>query len=177
MPPRKDKGSGKNQLTFSFEVSAEDVFALEGGSQTELSDFERKLRYLLKEVLDDAAKRAIDPLDRFEVAARMSRKLGREISKTHIDQWVAMAMVSRRIHVDSLKALCEVIGDLRPIHFFVESCGLRALTPDLARCAEWGAAEVIRRSLASKQRNLGNELESPAVIEALAQRLLKGEQA
>lgn len=174
---RKKQESGKDQLTFSFQVSAEDVFALEGGSQTALSDFEFRLRQVIKEALDDAGKRKHDPLDRFEIAARMSRMLGREISKSHIDQWTAMATVTRRIHVDSLRALCEVISDMRPIHLFVESCGLKALTPDLALCAEWGAAEVLRRSLANKQKTLGNELENPAVIDQLAQRLLSGGKA
>lgn len=171
------KPNSKNQLTFSFEVSADDIFALEGGSQNELSQFEREMRMMMKRVLEEVAKRDVDPLDRYEIAARMSRKLGREVPKSRLDEWTAMACVSRRMHVDSLKAFCEVVGDMRPIHMLVESCGLKALTPDLALCAEWGAAEVLRRSLASKQKTLGNELENPGVIDALAQRLLSGGKA
>lgn len=171
---RRKNNNSKNQLHFSFEVSAEDIFALEGGSPEGLSDFDFRLRQAMKQLLDDTAKRKLDPLDRNEIAVRMSRKLGREIKKSHIDEWTAMATVTRRIHVDALRALCEVTGDLRPIHYFVESCGLKALTPDLALCAEWGAAEVIRRSLANKQRALGSELEDPTTINALAERLLKG---
>lgn len=84
-----------------------------GGSQIELSDFEFGLRRILKTVLDECGKREKDPLDRVEVAARMSRKLGRDITKTHIDGWVAMSAIERRIHVDALKALCDVTEDSR----------------------------------------------------------------
>lgn len=171
---RKSKPPAKNQLTFSFEVSPEDMFELKGGTNSALSDFDFRLRQSLKVCLETAAKRKLDPLDRQEIASRMTKLLGRDIKKSHLDEWTAMSMVSRRIHVDALRALCEVTADFGPIYYFVESCGLRALTPDLALCAEYGAAEVIRKSLANKQRNLGNELEQPAVINALAERLLSG---
>ncbi|MDX2094334.1 MAG: hypothetical protein SFW64_00080 [Alphaproteobacteria bacterium] len=174
MPRKKSGAAAKNQLTFSFEVSVDDVFTLEGGSPAGLSDFDFHLRNTLKELLDDAARRPVNPLDREEIAARMTDKLGRRITKTHLDEWTAKATINRRIHVDALRGLCEVTGDMRPIHYFVESCGLRALTPDLARCAEWGASEVIRRNLANKQKSLGIELENPTVINALTNRLLNG---
>jgi hypothetical protein len=173
MPPKKPK-SDTNQLSFNLSVSAEDMFELKGGTNSALSDFDFRLRQSIKECLEKAAKRKDDPLDRTEVAKRMSALLGRDIKKSQVDEWTAMATVSRRIHVDALRAICEVTEDLRPIYYFVESCGLRALTPDLARCAEWGASEVLRRSLASKQKSLGVELEDPSVIKALSERLLSG---
>lgn len=175
--PRKKSGSSKDQLTFSFTVSADDMFELKGGSSSALSEFDFRLRQSMKQCLEDAAKRTHEPLSRQQVAERMAALLGRDIKKSHLDEWTAMATISRRIHVDSLRALCEVTGDWGPIYCFVESCGLRALTPDLARCAEYGAAEVIKKSLANKQKNLGNELEQPAVINALAERLLAGSKA
>lgn len=169
---RKKNQQSRDQMTFQFTVTKDELLTLSGGSQEKLSDFEMELRLCMKTVLDDAGKRALDPLDRIEVAARMSRALGREIQKSHIDQWVALSTVQRRIHVDALKAFCEITQDYRPLHIFVESCGFRMLDKDLALCAEWGASEVLRRSLANKQKSLGAELESPGTIEALAKRVL-----
>ena len=82
----KKTGKGReseNQQVFHFHFSAnpDDILPVEGGSQEELSDFEFRMRQILKDVLDTVAKRKTDPLDRFEVSARMSRKLGREITK------------------------------------------------------------------------------------------------
>ena len=69
------------------------------GNRHELSSFEFGLCQILKTVLDDASKRPNDPLDRIEIASRMSKRLGREITKSHIDGWVAMSAVERRIHM------------------------------------------------------------------------------
>lgn len=174
---RKPKAESKNQLTFSFEVTPEDVFELSGGSPAALSDFDFRLRQAMKVALEHAANRPEDPIDRTEVAARMSAKLGRRITKTHIDEWTAMATISRKIHADSLKALCEVTGDLGPAHVFIESFGLRALDAKMAQFAEYGAAEIVKKNLTNKQRSLSNELDNDAVISALAGRLLSGGKA
>jgi hypothetical protein len=172
---RKDKGQGRNQLTFSFEVTTEEMFELKGGSNSALSDFDFRLRQALKEGLERAGKRQQNPLSRAEIADRMSALLGRVIKKSHLDEWTAMATISRKIHADALKALCEVTGDLGPVHVFVESFGLRALDAEMAKCAEYGAAEIVRRSLASKQKNLTNDLEG--ISQTLAERLLAGGKA
>ena len=104
----KKRSKDKNQLYLDFSINiggATETHSLEGGNQENLSDFEFGLRCSLKKSLDKCAKRNDDPLDRYEVAARMSRKIGREITKSHIDQWTAMSTIQRRIHVDTLKAL------------------------------------------------------------------------
>lgn len=144
------------------------------GSTGELSDFEFGLRRILKSVLDSCAKRDIDPLDRVEVAARMSRKLGRDITKTHIDGWVAMSAVERRIHVDSLKALCDVTADYRAMHFFTESCGFKALDPDMAKCAEYGAQTALMERLKSNSKDTKAHLDNPYLLEKLLHNLMKG---
>lgn len=175
MPPKKT--THIDQLTFSFEVKAEDIFELKGGSNSALSDFDFRLRQALKECLEDAGKRPSNPLTREQIAANMTQLLGRVIKKAHLDEWTAMATVARRIHVDALRALCEVTGDLRPIHYFVESCGLKALDPEMARCAEYGAAEIVRRNLADKQKNISKDLEGRDTAKALINRLMNGGKA
>lgn len=175
----KKTGKGKeseNQQVFHFHFSAnpDDILPVEGGSQEELSDFEFRLRQVLKEVLDGATKRKTDPLDRFEIAARMSRKLGREITKSHLDQWTAMSAVQRRMQVDALKALCEVIEDWRVFHCFVESCGFKALDPLEAKCAEFGAQFAIKSVIDGKLKDIKSDLENPELIQMLMSRVVKG---
>ncbi|MBI1214521.1 MAG: hypothetical protein GC185_01720 [Alphaproteobacteria bacterium] len=142
--PRKQ--ISPDQMTFNFTAEAQRL-ALEGGDQHTLSPFERRLRQVLKAVFDDAARRGADPIDRAEIARRMTEKLGREISKSHLDQWTAMATVDRRMHVDALKAVCEVTGDLRPMHAFAEASGLKLLTAEEAVCAEYGAKLLFKKLL------------------------------
>lgn len=164
----------KNQLTFNFQVDLEDILNVEGGNQENLSDFEFRSRLKLKEVLDDAAKRSKEPLDRIEVAARLSRKLGREITKTHLDQWVALSAVQKRIHADTLKGLCEVLDDWRPLHFMVEACGFKMLDPDLAVCAEYGAKMLFKKMIDTDLKELASGVDEDALRSRLMQRMDKG---
>ena len=167
------KDNNPNQIDMNFNFDVRVVSSdLENGDQENLSDFEFGLRQLMKQVLDDCSKRDEDPLDRVEVAARMTRKLGRDITKTSIDQWTAMSAVQRRIHIDSLKALCEVVSDYRLMHYFVESCGYKALNPKEAVCAEFGAIMAMRRGHDQRLKNLQPKLDDPALVKYLVNRQL-----
>lgn len=170
----KKKPPTKDQMTFQFTVDVATLMSLEGGSQETLSDFEFRFRQMLKSVLDECGKREKDPMDRFEVAARMSRLLGREITKTHIDHWTAMSTVQRRIHVDALKALCEVLSDMRPLHFFVEACGFKALSPDEALCAEYGAMMLVERKMKRATKNLLSDVDEDRIYSKLIKRITGG---
>lgn len=168
----------KNQTNFTFNFNYDQPSVprpVEGGNQETLSDFEFYLRQSIKEALDRCAKRDDDPLDRFEVAARMSRKLGREITKTHIDQWAAMSTVQRRIHADALKALCEVINDWGPLHRFVESCGFVALHPEEASAAEYGSKMLFKRMIDSDLKDILSGIDEQSLRQNLLKRLLGGD--
>lgn len=147
MPPRKFDHKDQLKLFDFSNGERPAIRSLEGGSQEQLSGFEMNLRRTLKSSLDKAAKRELLPLSRSDIAAGMSEALGREITKAQIDQWVAMSMIQRRIHTDSLKALCDVIDDYAPMHVFVEACGFKALHPDEAAAAEYGAKMLVKRML------------------------------
>ncbi len=158
-----------------FEEFIGDHLSLQGGSQTSLSDFEFRFRQLLKTVLDDVAKRPQDKLDRIEVAARMSRLLGREITKNQIDQWTAMSAIQKRMQVDALKAFCEVTGDWRTLKFFGESCGFRVLTPHEATCAEYGAQMMLKRLIDSDIKETLNGMDEHALRQIMIQRMGGGQ--
>lgn len=170
----RKKEPAQNQISFNFFIGQQQPAGLQGGTQENLSDFEFRFRQCLKEVLDDCAKRPADPLDRIEVAARMSRLLGREIPKTRLDEWTAMATPQRRMHVDALKAFCEVTGDQRTLHMFVASCGLKALTPDEALCAEYGSKMLMKRMVEADIKNTLSTADEQRIYSALLKRLSGG---
>ncbi len=168
MAPPRDR----NQMTMNFTVDASALAALEGGSQEALSPFERKLRLALRDALDRIAAREKDPLDRIEIAARMSRLLGREITRTHIDNWTALSAIQRRMHADALSAICQVMDDWGPFHCFVEACGFKALSPKEAAFAEYGALEAMEREFAARKRELRAKIDNPDMIDAVIARAM-----
>ena len=158
--------------TFDFDFSdPPEITSLDGGSPNTLSDFEMKLRSTLKECLDVASKRENDPLDRIEVAARMSRRLGREITKGNIDQWVAMSTPDRRIHADALKAMCEVIANWQPLEVLVESCGFKLLSPEEAKAAEYGAAMMMKEMIDGDVKRLKSSINTAKLQSDLHKRM------
>lgn len=134
-------------MMFDLFDRIETVLSLDGGSQENLSDFDFRFRMHLKDVLEDVSKRPEKPLSRSDIAASMTKLLGRKIVKDHLDQWIALSAIQKRIHVDALKALCDVIGDHRPLNFFVEACGFVMLTPDEAVYAEYGSKMLMKRMI------------------------------
>ncbi len=163
----------KNTFDFNFDDPPE-VKTLEGGSPTSLSDFDMKLRSTLKKCVDLAGKRDNDALDRIEIAARMSRLLGREITKANIDQWIAMSTVERRIHADALKALCEIIGDWQPLETFVEACGFKLLSPEEAKAAEYGATMLMKEMIDGDVKRIKGEINHSILQRDLQKRIAEG---
>lgn len=175
MAKGKSKRVDKNQMMFDlFNKKLDRIMTLEGGGQEELSPFEYRLRMLLKVILEDAAKRAADPLSRAEVAARMTKLLGRKITKDRIDMWVAMSAVQHRIHLDSLKALCEVTGDYRALYYFVESCGYKALEPEEAFYADYGFKMYMRRMIDTDIKEAVSNADETSLRKNALKRLLNG---
>lgn len=162
---RPKKPADQNQMILDLFQNIAERLSVEGGSQEHLSDFEFRFRQTLKAVVDKAQ------MDRFEVAAKMSRLLGREITKTHIDQWTAMSTVQRRIHVDALKALCEVTGDWSAMKMMVESCGFRFMTPEEAVCAEYGAKMMLKKMIDSDIKETLSGVDEAALRRQLINRM------
>jgi hypothetical protein len=175
-PYKDNKPNHHDLFSFNFapNIHVQINHQLEGGSQEVLSDFEYNFRLSLKKTLDACANRSADPMDRIEVAARMSRKLGRDITKTHLDQWTAMSTVQRRIHADSLKALCEVTGDFRPLYMMVESCGFKVLHPEEAMCAEYGSRMMMKKYLEGELKDIAASVDETRLMMHLMDRYKNG---
>lgn len=168
MPPKKCIST----FDFNF-VDPPETSSLEGGSPTSLSDFDMKFRITLKLTTDDVGKRDNDPLDRFEIAARMSRRLGRDVTKTSIDQWIAMSTPERRIPVDALKAMCEVMNDWSPLENLVEACGFKLLSPDEAKAAEYGATILMKEMIDADLKRQKNSINQNALQRDLQKRMME----
>lgn len=166
----------KDQMILDLFQDIAEKLSLNGGSQEQLSDFEFRFRQVLKSTLETAAKRDVRPMDRIEVAAQMSRVLGREITKTNIDNWTAMSTLQRRIHVDAMKALCEVTGDWTALKLLVESCGFRLLTPDEAVCAEYGAKMMLKKMIDSDIKDTLSGVDEATMRRLLIQRMTGGKE-
>lgn len=118
-------------------------------------DFDQELRHKLSEVL----KRST--LSRYEVAARMSELVGRDISKNQLDAWTAESRPGWRFPLEYLPALesaCEThdvmrwLADIRGCKLVI---GEEALIVELTRL-EREEGELKRRKQHLK-RYLGHE--------------------
>lgn len=63
------------------------------------------------------------PLDRAEIARRMSTFLGEQVSKTMLDAYASQARDEHRINVPRLLALVHATGDLRLLQVMAEPFG------------------------------------------------------
>lgn len=122
-------------------------------------EFDRAVRDQVAQTLEDTARRDVAPQSRDQVAAAMSTLLGRRISKTQLDQWAAPSQDDRRLPVDALWALGRVTGDWRVLHCLVDASGFRALTPEEAVCAEFGALFAVKRHIDSRARELTGDMD------------------
>ena len=140
------------QATFGFFMPS--TPAETGKTEAPAEDFDLAIREAVAETLASAARHPDTVMSRDDVAEAMTTRLGRRVSKAQLDQWSAPSQDDRRIPVDALRALGLVTGDWRALHVLVEGCGFKALTPEEAVCAEFGALAAVRRRIDGRSREL-----------------------
>lgn len=150
--------------TFQFNFTQPpEMLGLEGGSRTNLSEFEMRFRLALKRVTDSS--------DRADLAAAMTQKLGREVTKVQIDGWIALSTPERRIHADALKALCECVGNYEPLRVLAEACGFKLMTPQEASAAEYGATMLLKEMIEGDLKSIKGRINKNKLREDLQKRL------
>ncbi|MGE4527980.1 MAG: hypothetical protein AB7D00_06395 [Rhodospirillaceae bacterium] len=159
MSTAKHMAGDPRQAAFSFFAPPAPPAVPSQASAPTADTFDATQRARIAATLDEAARRPVAPMDRDQVAAAMSLILGRRVSKVQLDQWSAPSQADRRIHADALRALCLATSDWRAFHHFVEACGFKALTPQEAVCAEFGALHAVRRHLDAKAKSLAGDME------------------
>jgi len=168
---KKTRDPRQGELHFTFYQASEKAArpaTLEGGSPLSLSDFDFELRKILKQVLADHKP------GRARLAEQMTARLGREITKNHIDGWTAMASIERRIHTDALKAVCEITEDYRLMRFMAESCGFVLLTEEEAALADYGSKVLFKKMLDQDLRRSFSEADKRVLKKRLTDRLKGG---
>lgn len=158
MSRRKTREPDPRQPEFGFFVDtkpAPEAAEAEATGQ----DLDQTMREAVAETLNAAARRNAAPLSRDQVAEAMGKELGRRVSKVQLDQWSAPSQEDRRIPADALRALGLVTGDWRALHVLVGACGFKALTPQEAVCAEFGALFAVRRRIDQRARELTGDME------------------
>lgn len=132
------------------------------------ADFCAHARELLAESLA-AAKDKLG-LDRWEIATRMSRIIGRDITKNMLDRYCAPSADDWRFPLEALPALVQVTEDARLLTFITEACGFKAMPGEAAVLAELVTLELeerrLRERMAAARKRLPQDALDWAVKEA-----------
>jgi len=104
----------------------------------------------LREMISEALKGT--RLSRYQVAAEMSRMLGREITKAQLDSWSAESKENHRFPLVYFLAFMEATGDKTILRFICEKAGGYFIEGEDALRLELGRIEEQKRELQKKER-------------------------
>lgn len=132
-------------------------------------DVAHAVRDVLVDVL--AAARVAD-MDRFEVAASISRLTNRSMSKDMLDLYCANSAEGKRFPLEALPALTLATGDYRLLEFVADRCGCRILRGEEAMVAELGALAMQEKAIKDRLKHINSHL-PVSVAEKLSAEALK----
>ncbi|MBX9750465.1 MAG: hypothetical protein K5Q68_12845 [Roseococcus sp.] len=140
-------------------------------------EFGQQVRMVLTETL--ATAREVRGLDRFAVAAEMSRLMGddsegREITKRMLDNYCAPSGTDWRFPLEALPLLCRATGDTRLLTLTAQACGMKALPAEAAALGELMLLEMQERELRERKRELQGRLPKGALAWAAAEVARRG---
>ena len=98
-------------------------------------------------------------LSRYQIAARMSDLVGREVSKTMLDAYTSESKEGHRLPAELLPAFCEATGSWQPMIVLVEAIGGMILTPKEKAFVQLVKIEREKARLEKRARELREELE------------------
>lgn len=105
---------------------------------------------------DVLAECASEDIDRFEVAARMSRLLGREVSKYMLDAYTSE---SRQEHVpplDTAIAFDMATGGVSLLKFYADKLGCRVMVGKEVLYTELGRIDQMKAELLKQEKAIKN---------------------
>jgi hypothetical protein len=143
---RKIDPGASNQLSLFDIVKQNHMQRIETASNAGSFNIDQRIREMLSEGL-----RQCD-FDRYEAASRMSRLVGREITKSHLDSWSAESKEERNIPAKYLPAFCHVTGYKEPLRLMAEMIQCYLLESEEALMAELGKIECQKRELSQKEK-------------------------
>lgn len=107
-----------------------------------------QIRHLVSDLLKAC------PLNRFEVAARMSELLGHEITKHQLDSWTAESREGWRFPLEYLSAFEVAVETHRVTTWLADLRGCKVLVGKEALDAEIGKLERLKEDAARKIKQL-----------------------
>ncbi len=143
---RKIDPSMSNQLSLFDMVKQHQLERLGAACQAGSFDIDRRLREMLSEGL-----RRCD-FDRYEAASRISRLVGREITKSHLDSWTAESKDGHNIPFKYVPAFCYVTGYKELLRLAAELVQCYLLESEDALLAELGKIDCQKRELTQKEK-------------------------
>lgn len=111
----------------------------------------------IREMVSEALKRT--EKSRYQVAAEMSRLLGREITKAMLDSWSAESKENHRFPVAYLTAFEVATGDKAILRLLCEMAGGFFIAGEDALYTELGKIDQMKRDLAAKEKLIKQTLE------------------
>lgn len=113
-------------------------------------DFDTTIRELISHALKNTQ------LNRYGVAAEMSRLLGKEVTKSQLDSWSAESKENNRFYLSHLNALMAATGDKSILRFICEKAGGYFIESSDAMRLELGKIQEQEKEL-QKRRKAINE--------------------
>jgi hypothetical protein len=148
MPKGKSKidNGMSNQLSLFDIVRQHQKDKLSSACEAGSFDIGQRLREMLSEGL-----RQCD-FDRYEAAARMSRLVGCEITKSQLDSWTAESKEGYRFPAEYLPAFVNVTGYKEPLRVMAEMVQCYLLESEEALLAELGKIACQKEELSKKEK-------------------------
>ena len=111
----------------------------------------------LRELVSQALKHP--HLNRYGVAAEMSKLLGKEITKSMLDSWSAESKENHRFPLDYFNAFVEATGDKTILRLICEKADGYFIEGEDALLTELGRIEKQKEELAKKEKLVRQTLE------------------
>lgn len=121
---------------------------------------------------DTLATAKAEGYDRFDVAAKVSRLTGREISKHMLDRYSAPSAEDHRFPLEALPALVQATGDFRLLELVAQKCGCKILRGEEAVLAEIGALMLQDRTTKARLDHIKKAVPD-SVMDRLVSEVLK----
>lgn len=118
-------------------------------------DISMRIRDALVETLSAASAQG---MDRYEIAASISRLSNRDMSKNMLDRYCAPSADEWRFPLEALPAIITATGDYRLLELLAEACGCRITRGEEAVLAEIGALMLQERATKTRLGVLKNNL-------------------
>lgn len=115
-------------------------------------DFSKQIAHALSAALKDC------PLDRYEVAAQMSRLMDRQISKNMLDAWSAESREMHNISLASAIVFDVATNGHALLNLFALIRGCRVMVGRDALLAELGRIDQIEADIAARRKELKRHL-------------------